>query len=396
MSVLRLTALMCGAEILGMLGFSTFPALIPTFEAAWGLSKTESGLISGAFFAGYVAVVPVLTSLTDRMDPKRVILFSMAVGGLASLGYAVLADGFWPALIFRCLQGAGLAGTYMPGLKALSDRIGGTEQSRSVAFYTSSFGIGAGLSFLIAGEVNLLLDWRWTFGVSAAGAAAGFVLVAVGLPAAPPADTTHDRHFLDFRPVLRNREAMRFILGYMGHNWELFALRSWMVPFLVFALAANPDADPLLAATTVAAIATFLGVPSSIFGNEMAVRFGRVRWILIVTGVSVILSLFTGFTAGFSYGLAVGLSLIYGVLATGDSAALTAGTVAAAAPGQRGATLAMHSFIGFMGGVVAPPVVGGVLDLVGRESATGWGFGFIAVGLGSAIAFALVARRLPT
>lgn len=393
MTPLRLTGLMCAAEILGMLGFSTFAALIPVFEHEWVLSKTESGLISGVFFAGYVAVVPVLTALTDRIDPKRVILYSMALGGLGALGYALLADGFWPALLFRCLQGAGLAGIYMPGLKALSDGIEGDKQSRAVAFYTASFGVGAGLSFLIAGEVEQFLDWRWAFGVTAAGAVGGFVMVAAFLPAAAPTTPAPETRLLDFRPVLRNREAMRFILGYLGHNWELFALRSWMVPFLAFALAANHGAKPLIAATTVAALATFLGVPSSIMGNEMAVRLGRVRWVLMVTGASVLLSLVTGFAAGLSYGLAVGLCLAYGVLTTGDSAALTAGTVAAAAPGQRGATLAMHSFIGFMGGIVAPPIVGGVLDLIGRESVTGWGFGFIAVGLGSAIAFALVGRR---
>jgi hypothetical protein len=33
------------------------------------------------------------------------------------------------------VSGAGLAGTYMPGLRLLADRIGGSRQSRYVAFY---------------------------------------------------------------------------------------------------------------------------------------------------------------------------------------------------------------------------------------------------------------------
>lgn len=392
MTIVRFTVLMCAAEVLGMLGFASFPALIPEFEAAWGISKTEAGLIAGAYFAGYVAVVPVLTSMTDHFDPKRIILLSLVVGGLASLGFAVYADGTWLAILFRCLQGAGLAGTYMPGLKALSDHIGGPRQSRAVAFYTSSFGIGAGLSFLIAGEVAAVLDWRWAFGVAAAGAAVALAMILPGLPAAPPPAGRPDTHFLDFRPVLRNRDAMRFILGYTGHNWELFGLRSWMVPFLVFAVGVQPGTDPIFKATTIAAVATLLGVPSSILGNEFAVRVGRIRWILVITGLSIVTSAVIGFTSGLSYGLVVGLCLVYGWLATGDSAALTAGTVAAAQPGQRGATLAMHSFIGFMGGIVAPPIVGVVLDLAGRESVMGWGLAFLAVGVGSVMAFAAVAR----
>jgi hypothetical protein len=29
----------------------------------------------------------------------------------------------------------------------------------------------------------------------------------------------------EFRPVLRNREAMTYILAYAAHNWELFGCR---------------------------------------------------------------------------------------------------------------------------------------------------------------------------
>lgn len=385
---------MCVAEVFGMLGFSTFPALIPAFEQEWGLTRTDSGWISGIYFAGYVAIVPVLTSLTDRIDPRRVILVSLVIGTAGALGFALWAEGFWTAVIFRSLQGAGLAGTYMPGLKALSDATeGSAHQSRYVAFYTSSFGVGAGLSFVAAGEITAILDWRWAFAVSAIGAAVALAMIAVVLRPSQPAAQDHVGHFLDFRPVLRNRAAMRYILGYAGHNWELFAMRSWMVAFLVFADGGTADDTTTRIATAIAAIATLLGVPASIVGNELAVRLGRRRWILGVTGASMALSLVIGFTAGISWGLAVALSLLYGVLMTADSAALTAGTVGTAEPGQRGATLAMHSFIGFMGGIVGPPTVGAVLDAVGRDSVAGWGVAFFAVGFGSLLAFAAVVRR---
>ena len=389
-----LAVAMCIAEVFGMLGFSTFPALIPAFEQEWDLTKTESGWISGIYFAGYVAIVPVLTSLTDRIDPRRVTLVSLVVGTAGAVGFATLAEGFWTALVFRSLQGAGLAGTYMPGLKALSDATeGSAHQSRYVAFYTSSFGIGAGLSFVAAGEMTALLDWRWAFAVAAVGSAVSFVVIVAVLAPSRPAAPKHVSHFLDFRPVLRNRRAMRYILGYAGHNWELFAMRSWTVAFLVFAQGGPADDTKTRIATAIAAIATLLGVPASIVGNELAVRIGRHRWILLITSASMALSLVIGFSAGLSWGLAVALSLLYGILATGDSAALTAGTVGAAEPGQRGATLAMHSFIGFMGGIVGPPAVGAVLDAIGRDSVTGWGVAFFAVGFGSLLAFAAVFRR---
>jgi MFS family permease len=51
---------------------------------------------------------------------------------------------------------------------------------------------------------------------------------------------------------------------------------------------------------------------------------------------------------------------------------------------QRGATLAVHSILGFSGGVVGPLVVGLVLDAAGgTNSYLGWGFAFLAMGMGS-------------
>ncbi len=39
-----------------------------------GNLQPEAGAISGILFAGYMMSVPVLTSLTDRMDSRRIYL----------------------------------------------------------------------------------------------------------------------------------------------------------------------------------------------------------------------------------------------------------------------------------------------------------------------------------
>jgi MFS family permease len=385
MATLPFVIAMCLAEVFGMLSFSTFQALIPTFKYVWHLSNTEAGWISGIYFAGYVGAVPFLSSLSDRIDPKKIMLFSLALGGFASLGFAVFADGFWSALVFRALQGVGLAGTYMPGLKALSDHVEGPRQSRYVAFYTASFGIGAGASFLLAGAIEPMYGWGWAFGVNAMGAAVAAIIILCVLPWTAAQQDGPEHHLLDFRPVLRNRQAMSYILAYCGHNWELFAFRSWAVAFLVFALAQQPGAGLGIDATVIAAAVTLLGVPSSVFGNELAVRFGRRRMIMATMIASVVLSLVIGAAAGLSYGLVVGLCLIYGALLTGDSGAITAGTVAAATAGARGATLAMHAMIGFVGGIFGPLCVGIVLDAAG-VSVLGWALAIAVMGAGSAAA----------
>ena len=73
---------MCLAEILGILGFFAFPALLPTFIEQWHLTNTEAGWINAVFFLGYMLAVPVLVSLTDRVDPRRIYLISIALTAL--------------------------------------------------------------------------------------------------------------------------------------------------------------------------------------------------------------------------------------------------------------------------------------------------------------------------
>jgi MFS family permease len=182
---------------------------------------------------------------------------------------------------------------------------------------------------------------------------------------------------LDFRPVLRNRRVLGYILGYLGHTWEFFAFRAWVVAFMAEAGYAS--------ATLVAALATLLGVPASILGNELSVRIGRLRTIALIAAVSVALSLVVGFGAAWPPWLLVGLVLVYGIVIAGDSAALTAGTVEASEPGRRGATLAAHAFLGFGGGALGPPAIGLVLDAAG-----GYGLAFAAMGAGSALTLGAV------
>jgi MFS family permease len=59
-----------------------------------------------------------------------------------------------------------------------------------------------------------------------------------------------------------------------------------------------------------------------------------------------------------------------------DSSALTAGTLNAAEKEHRGATMGLHSMCGYAGGFIGPPLAGLVLDLIGRDTVTGWGFAF--------------------
>jgi MFS family permease len=381
---------MCGAQVLVMVGFASFPALVGIFVTEWGLSNTEVGWISGLYFAGYMGAVPVLVGITDRVDPRTIFAISAGTAALGSIGFVLFADGLWSAALLRAIAGAGLAGTYMPGLKVLSDRIEGPKQSRAVSFYTSSFSIGAGVSFILSGELGAALGWRWAFAAAGIGAVLALaIVIAMVRPFAPPqrAEGATPGRLLDFRPALRNRAAMGYVLAYGAHAWELLGQRAWIVAFLLFSQSLQPaDAGWLIPAALVAGLINIFGVPASILGNELALRIGRVRLAVAGGLVSAAIGCAVGFSAPLPYLAVVGLCILYGMVNYVDSSTVTAGAVAAAPRGYTGATMAVHSFVGFGGGFLGSFVFGVVLDVAGgRADTVAWGLGFVSLSVAAAL-----------
>lgn len=381
-SPLILVTLFCIAEAASMAGFALVPSLLPGLSRQWSLSATQAGWLSGFFFLGYILAVPVLVSLTDRVDARRVYLVCATVGGLAQAGFAAFAEGLGSALACWGLAGLGLAGTYMPGLKALTDRLPVGVQSRGTAFYTATFGVGAGLSYLWVELLQNVLPWRTLFVIGAACAVLSVMLVWLGVPSGNI--VSGERGMREhWRSVVGDRRILAFCGGYFGHNWELFGFRAWLVAYLTWAQATRPDAWTSMPGL-IAAGATFLAVPASILGNEGAQRWGRRRWLTRVMPLSCALALVVSLAGDLSRGLLVPLLLVYGMSMNLDSAALTAGLLTETSVDKRGTALALYSSIGFAGGLIGPVAFGVAVDAFGRDNSTGWAAGFVTLACGVA------------
>lgn len=380
----RLTLIMCVAEILSMTGFAAYTTLLPQLQRLWGLSNSEAGALSGFLFAGYMVSVPVLTSLTDRMDSRRIYLAACLIGSTGATVFALYGEGFWSAAAAQFLIGAALGGTYMPGLKALTDHLEGAAQSRATAFYTASFGLGSTVSILVAGKIGATLDWHWAFWFGAIGPVLAGMIVTLAVPLGRVRPREHHTvALLDFRPVLRNRKTLPYVIGYAAHNYELFGQRSWMVAFLVFCAALQPaDAPMLLSAATLAAMINVLGPVFSVTGNELAIRFGRQRIIFLFMTLSGLIACLIGYAVAWPWYVVVLLMMVHYGAMLGDSAALTSGAIASTPPEMRGAMMAVYSFLGFSAAFLAPLVFGVTLDLAGgNQSVTAWGLAFTSVGI---------------
>ena len=375
-----LVALVCIAQVFVQIGASFWPALLPEMIAHWQLSNSEAGWITAIFFGAYMVSVPVLVTLTDRFDARTVYLVGVALTATGHLLFSIFADGFWSAFFSRALTGVGWAGTYMTGLKLLADKVEGKLMSRATAGHAASIGISGALSFACADLIANLAGWRAAFLAAAVSATVAWLLIALAFPRQSRVRTAEaGQHTLfDFRPVFRNRSAMAYALTYCIHTFEFHAVRGWGVVFLAFVAGTTGSEfflSPPLALTLLGLIATV----TSVMGNEAAIRLGRRRLIAFALMASALCAALLGVFGPRSYMLSVALLLLYGGFISLDSASLTAGAAGSADPERRGATLAVHSMLGYAGGFLGPLVVGWILDLSGGKTPASWAFAYLMV-----------------
>ena len=378
-----LVAAMCAGQVGNLLPHVVVPAVMPQhLMPLWHLSGSEAGLMAASYALGYMVAVPFLTTLTDRIDARLILLGGSTVSGLATIAFGLLADSLLSAALLWALAGVGFAGAYMPGLKALTDRLGPGDVSRSVTLYTACFSLGVGLSFLVSQLAAQHLGWRTAFFLTGLGPLA---MVAACLALAPVQPKPSGAALLDFRPVFRNRAAMGYILGYGAHCFELYALRTWIVAFWAFIVARN-GGSALLDPISVSVITAVLAMPSSVLGNEAAIRFGRRRVIVVVMLVSAVVALALGSATSAAPGLLLALLLVYSITVPADSGALTSGMTASANPQFRGATMAMHSTVGFGLSAAGGWAIGVALDAGGGPAtSSGWLFGFAVMAASACI-----------
>src|SRR3954469_20040251 len=89
---------MCIGQVGNLLPHVTLSAnLAQHLMPAWGLSAAEGGLMASGYAFGYMLAVPLLTTLTDRIDARLVLLWGSIVSGLATAAFGIFAQGFWSA-----------------------------------------------------------------------------------------------------------------------------------------------------------------------------------------------------------------------------------------------------------------------------------------------------------
>ena len=141
---------------------SVLAAVEPPISAEFHLTEEKAGLLASAFLYAYMFGAPILGRLAERFSRWWIVAGSVAVWSLAS-GWTGRAGSFGVLLASRVIVGIGEAG-YGPAAPALiSDYFPIERRGRMMAVFYLAMPVGSALGYVLGGQVNEWLGWRWAF-----------------------------------------------------------------------------------------------------------------------------------------------------------------------------------------------------------------------------------------
>ena len=372
--------------------FSSYVAALPIIQDEWGLNNTQAGAIFSAYLAGFAVSALVVVPMTDRLGSKRIFVFSTTVSVAANVLFPIVAQDAITASALRAIAGLGLVGVYNPGMRIVAERFADRGRGFAVGTFVTFFYASNSVSLTLTGLLMARFEWREAYLIMGAASGASVILAYLLLRNHKSQSAGGSSGRLDLS-ALKNKAARIYITGYSLHAAELYIVRVWLPALLAAALIARGE-DELTAAVgaaTIGGLAMASGAIGPVMGGVMSDRWGRAASASVIFALSGACSFALGWVLEFPWALLVGLSIIYGWAIAADSAIYSTAVTEVAEARRLGSTMAVHSFVGFMGGVIGPIFAGAVLD-VSPESVK-WGLTFSATGL-LAIAAILVMRGM--
>lgn len=344
------------------LWFST-SAVGPEIESAWGLSSGQVAWLTMAVQLGFVlgTLLSAILNLPDRIPAQWLIAGCAALGGLVNLIIAVGVSDAWGAtaggynavVTCRLVIGMTMAGIYPPGMKLVASWF---SQRRGLAI-----GVVVGALTVGSASPHLLLalplsDWLqiadgglplWRLELLVVSVAAGVssLVAAFGIRPGPLLPRTTEFDWRYFYRMWRNEPLRRANFGYLGHQWELYAMWTW-VPLLVVGSFAEAGWDSTwgrLASFLVVGIGGVGCVAAGLFSD----RFGRTRTTIVCLAASGSCCLVAGWLESYPLALTI-VCLVWGITVVADSAQFSTAISELSQPDLVGTALTVQTCIGFL------------------------------------------------
>ena len=391
----RHLGLLALAEVLGMSLWFSASAVSPALREAWGLSVAGAAWLTMAVQIGFVAGTALsgVLNLPDIISSRRLFVVSAWLGAAANAGFALFAAGLESGLVLRFLTGFFIAGVYPPGMK-LAATWTRRHLGLAIGLVVGALTVGSAAPHLVRSLSHQAVgdaasDWTRIVLVSSALAAAGGLIVALFFREGPFA-VGGARFNPRFALSIFTRRDLRLAnFGYLGHQWELYAMWTWVPFFLAERVAADGGSTALAALLAFAVIASGgIGCLAVGAGADRVRRTATTSAAMIVSGTMAVLA--AVFHAA-PLPLLTAILLVWGISVVADSAQFSASITELSPPEYTGTALTIQTSVGFLLTLGSIQLVPLIVEMGGWPAA----FVMLAVGPAFGTAAMLRLRRLP-
>jgi len=369
--------------------FST-NAVATALETDKSIGESSMAVLTIAVQVGFVfgTLFISFTNLSDRINARTLFTVSSILAAITNF-LVVPLDSPEALIVTRFATGAFLGGVYPMGMKVLS---GWYVSGRGFAIGTlvGAVTLGSGTPHILMSVFSE--NWQMVILVSSILAITGGVILKVFV-----GDGPHDVVGAKFNPrylisALSERGPRLALIGYLGHQWELYAMWAWIGSFMFYVLEERPlFGDGIQLASVITFLVFAVGAVASSLAGAWSEKIGRTAVATIAMVISGCVALFVGFIPVEWSVLIVIFVLIWGASVIADSAQFSTAITELSDPVYRGTMLTFQTGVGFALTAVSIWLLPVVKDLSGW----GWAFAILALGPVVGITAMLRLRSLP-
>lgn len=354
--------------------FST-NAISGALEVEKSIDESSMAILTIAVQLGFVfgTLLIAVTNLSDLINARTLFAYAAVLAAIANL--LVIPFDSTPALIAaRFATGAFLGGVYPPAMKVIS---GWYTKGRGFALGTmvGALTIGSGSPHLLRSVFSE--NWQAVIiGSSVLAISGGLILKFL------VKDGPHEVKGAKFNPkyligAISQRGPRLALTGYLGHQWELYAMWAWLGSFMLYIVGQKSlIGDRLDLASALTFLVFAVGAVASSYAGIWSEKIGRTAVTSIAMVISGGVAAFIGFIPPEMTVLIVILAMIWGASVIADSAQFSTAMTELSDPAYRGTMLTFQTGIGF----ALTAVSIWLLPIVKDSSGWGWAFAMLALG----------------
>ncbi len=153
------------ACLVGYLDFAIVNTALPAIQRELGVNFVVLQWVMNVFVLALSIFMVNMGRFGDTFGRRPMLYIGLVLFGVASL-FSGLAQNGLVLIIFRALQGVGLAMILPSSLALITDTFPEGERGRAIGIWTSVVGIGLALGPVLGGIITSSLGWRWVFFVN--------------------------------------------------------------------------------------------------------------------------------------------------------------------------------------------------------------------------------------